>query len=456
MPKDYFQDITPPGSAGKQEKLEVSGAERSIRNIPIAPRRERGPHFPDTAPVGSNTPLREPGTQRAASSNFTAKRVAIWGSAGIALLALLFVAFALLQGTSVVVTPRTHAVVLAEDVMLSAYPANDERAALGSLYYDIAEKAYDAERSVTANGFSEVEEYASGIVTVYNEHSASPVRLIKNTRFESQGLVFRIRDSINIPGKKGDSPGTLTVTVYADQPGQKYNLPPTDRFTLPGLKGGDMYNNVYARSAIPFKGGFIGTKPKVSEEELQTARTALRGDLEQKARAEIAAMMVPGKLAFPQLMTLTFESLPFDVGTDGKALVRERVVAKLPLFPEVVFAKVLALATRADGGDLSMHLKSTEGIQVRNMTADAAAGTLGTAPIDILVSGNATLIWDVDAEGLSKALAGTSKADASFDTLITGFLNIASADAFIRPFWRNTFPSDPADISIVINEPVAQ
>lgn len=447
MPKDYFQDITPPSGGFKPE---VAGHERTIRNIPIAPRRERGPNFPAPDQSAAGVPPRENPVQ-ISKSPFPLKRITIWGIAVTAVLVVLFVVFTMLQGTSVVVTPRTHSVVLTEDVLLAAYPSGDERAALGALYYELAEKSHDAERSVTANGFTEVEEYASGIVTVYNEHSATPVRLIKNTRFEAQGMIFRIRDSINVPGKKDTSPGTLTVTVYADQPGEKYNLPATDRFTLPGLKGGPMYDNVYARSVAPFKGGFIGTKPKVSESELQSARTALRGELEQKARTEIATMTVAGKLAFPQLMTLTFESLPFDVGTDGKALVRERVIAKLPLFPEALFAKVLAFATRADGDDLSMHLKGIEGITVRNMTADAA--TVGTGPIDLLVAGKATLVWDIDVDALAKGLAGTSKADASFDSLITGFASVAEADAFIRPFWRSTFPADPAEIEVVINEP---
>lgn len=457
MPKDYFQDITPPAGTPKPEP--VPSPERTIRNIPIASRRERGPHFPGVPPTEETQPT--PNTvvmtgMTSRFSRFTLRRIAIWGSAVLAVLALCFVVFAMLQRTSVVVTPRTHTVALTEDVLMAAYPANDERAAAGSLYYDVGEQTYDAEKSLTANGFSEVEEYASGIVTVYNEYGAAPVRLIKNTRFETQGLIFRIRDSIVVPGRKGSAPGTLTVTVYADQPGDKYNLPPADRFTVPGLKGGDMYNDVYGRSAAPFKGGFVGSKPKVPESELQSARSALRAELEQKARAEIATMAVPGKLAFPQLMTLTFESLPFDVGTDGKALVRERLVARIPLFPEALFAKILAAATHADAGDLPMHLKSIEGITVRKMAADASGEPLSGGPIDILISGNATLIWDIDANALGNALAGTSKADTSFDSLIGSFLNVAEADAFIRPFWRTIFPSDPTQITVIIKEPLEQ
>jgi hypothetical protein len=374
----------------------------------------------------------------------------MWGAAVVAVLLLLFVTFAMFQGTSVLVTPRMHSVTLTEDVLLAAYPMSDERVALGALGYEMTERVIDAERSITANGFTEVEENASGLIMVYNENSANSMRLIKNTRFETPaGLIFRIRDSVVVPGKKENSPGTISVTVYADQPGEKYNVAPTDRFTLPGLKGADSYSKVYARSTVAFTGGFIGTKPKIALPDLNDARTGLRTDLEQKAREEMAKVSVPGKIAFPQLMTFAFESLPFDVDAGGKALVRERVTAKLPLFPESAFAKVLAVAARADSSDTPAHLQKTEGLSVRTITTDASAPA-ANGSIEILVSGSTTLVWDVNTETLKVTLAGTPK--TNFQTLIGGVSSIEKADAFIRPFWRSSFPEKAEDIEVIVNE----
>ncbi|MBI2048433.1 MAG: hypothetical protein HYT30_00700 [Parcubacteria group bacterium] len=451
MPKDYFRDITPPEKSPPSKTDATGGVERSIRNIPIAHRRERGPNFPATETV-SDLPAsaRETITPRS-SSAFSFSRIAVWGLAVVVVLALGFVVYALSQGTSVVATPRTHTVALTEDVLLSAYPVGSEQATQGTLAYEVGEKSYDMETSVDAHGFSEVEEFASGIITVYNEHSEKSVRLIKNTRFESPaGLIFRIRDSAVVPGKKGTTPGTLSVTVYADQAGEKYNIGPTDRFTIPGLKGGDMYDRVYGRSAAAFTGGFVGSKPKVADADLEAARSALRAQLEQKARADMQSTSLEGKVSFPQLTSITFEPLPFDVSADGKALVRERALVRVPVFPESLLARTLAAATRADAGDASIRMSGIEGLQVRRAATDTSAQALGTAPIDMLFSGNVKLVWNVDAAALVSALVGTPK--ANFQNTVAQFTSIQSADAFVRPFWRDTFPSDPAGIEVIVKE----
>ena len=92
---------------------------------------------------------------------------------------------------------------------------------------------------VPATGEKTVTTKASGKIVVYNEQTVAQ-RLIKNTRFESPtGKIYRINDSITVPkasisgGKT--TPGSLEVTVYADEAGPEYNIAPTD-FTLPGLK----------------------------------------------------------------------------------------------------------------------------------------------------------------------------------------------------------------------------
>jgi hypothetical protein len=442
MPKDYFQDITPPNP-------KESG--RSIRDIPIS-HRERTSNPP--ADIDQNKPITA--TSRGMADKVSnvgplVRRIVIWGVALAAVLALAFVTIAMFRGTSVVVSPRVHSIVLAEDIPLTAYAKNIENAVPGALTYEMVESVHESSSSVPATGFTEVQESASGIITIYNEYTSGPVRLIKNTRFETpNGLVYRIRGSIVIPGKRDNSPGTVTATVYADEPGEKYNITPVNRFTLPGLKDGPMYSSVYARSSSSFTGGFVGSKPRVADSDLEIARRALRATIEAEARAQADLVSSSGTITFPQLLELTFESLPLEQNAEGGALVRERVTAHLPSFSEDLFAKVLAVATRADAGDEIIHLKNIESIQIRkiNTTPESVSGV--SDPIDMLVSGNATLVWDVDVTALASALAGTSK--TTFQNIISSFAGVEKADAFIRPFWRDSFSSNPSDISIIINE----
>ena len=82
-----------------------------------------------------------------------------------------------------------------------------------------------------------VEAKAKGRIVVYNNFDGLPQKLIKNTRFESKkGKIYRINDSITIPGMKGGTPGSVEVDIYADSNGADYNIDATE-FTIPGFKG---------------------------------------------------------------------------------------------------------------------------------------------------------------------------------------------------------------------------
>ncbi len=445
MPKDYFQGMAP-----RTPSASPTEPERSIRNIPINTRRERTP-APPMSGGGVSGNLNGPYNplQRSAGAGVLGffRRFALWGIALVMVVLLGAVGAVAFRDTSVVVMPRTHALVISEDIGLTAYPENSEQSGLGGLTYTTSVKTYEEEASVPARGYEEVSEYAKGTVTVYNEYGANSVRLIKNTRFKTpDGLIFRIRDSIVVPGKRGDNPGTVTAIVYADQPGEKYNAAPTARFSIPGLEGGDMFTRVYARSTSAFIGGFSGAKPKVAESDMTGARDKLRARLEEKARGEAQAFSLDESLVFPQLLDLSFETLPPTQGSDGQALLRERLTATLPVFPEDGFAHVLASATRADAGVSVLHVVDVNNLSVRRI----AGGTSSQQTIDMRISGNTTLEWQIDIDALGKALAGIPK--ASFDSTIAGFDSIESARAFVRPMWRKTFPADPVGIRIEVQK----
>ena len=77
---------------------------------------------------------------------------------------------------------------------------------------------------VTSENEVTIKTEASGKIVVYNNYSTAGQKLIKDTRFETpNGLIFRIKDAVTVPGKKtvgGETvPGSLEVTVYADKEG---------------------------------------------------------------------------------------------------------------------------------------------------------------------------------------------------------------------------------------------
>ena len=121
------------------------------------------------------------------------------------------------------------------------------------LPFEIAQLSAEESGLVIATGISSGGQYASGKITVYNNYSNAPQKLIANTRFQtSDGKVYRIKGAISVPGM-----GVLEATVYADQAGEEYNIGPAD-FTLPGLKGGPRFEKVFAKSKSAMFGGSSG------------------------------------------------------------------------------------------------------------------------------------------------------------------------------------------------------
>ena len=63
-------------------------------------------------------------------------------------------------------------------------------------------KQYKAKRNLKKSGEPKAKLKSSGKIIVYNNFSSEPQRLIIRTRFESpEGLVYRIPESIVVPGK---------------------------------------------------------------------------------------------------------------------------------------------------------------------------------------------------------------------------------------------------------------
>ena len=179
-------------------------------------------------------------------------------------------------GATITVIPKKLTVPMEQKISTLKQPLN------GELPFAIMKITLEETREVPATGEKTVTSKASGKIYVYNTQSTAQ-RLIKNTRFQNPtGKIYRINDSIIVPKattKNGAIvPGSIEVTVYADEAGPDFNSDPTD-FTVPGLKGSAIYEKVYARSKGPLSGGESGTIKSVSDLDLKQASEDLRVQL---------------------------------------------------------------------------------------------------------------------------------------------------------------------------------
>ena len=441
MAQDYFQDNTPG---------------RSIRNISV----ERPPMRPPVgdmngmrpSPSSQNQNARQPRYDEAKPRKNAGRLLLYWLIAFVILTVVVAGVLFASWNTTITVTPRSQVVVFSDQSSLTAYPEGTPDVPAGSLTYAVMERLIEESAEAEATGKERVEETASGTVTISNAYSGDPMRLIKNTRFEaSDGRIYRIRQSVVVPGRQGNKPGTLNATIFADEPGDKHNITGNASFTLPGLKSSspEMYEQVTARSSGNIAGGFVGEKPVVQSTNLDAARLTLREKLQTKAR-ELATTDIPaGSISFPDFVVISFVSHTPEGFTSGKATIREEALVRVPVIKQDDFARAIGAMTVADVEADEVAILDPSTITVRLVTTP---DEVGSKPIDIALQGRATLVWKVDGPSFATELAG--RPEEATQTVMQGYPSIANVVVSLRPFWRSTFPADPAEITVEVGPPV--
>lgn len=358
------------------------------------------------------------------------------------------------RGVSVEVTPRERVAVY--DGTFTAYPSGTELANnMSPLFYEEVPIAKRAEELVPATESKQVSERAAGTIVIFNNYSSASQRLVTNTRFETpDGLIYRINKPVVVPGLRSEGgetvPGSIEVQVFADEPGDRYNIGLTD-FTIPGFKGGDRYDKFFARSKTPMEGGFVGERLMPDEAAVAAARERLRLQLEGDLAAAIDTER-PGHSLYLGSGSTTFESLPLS-DAEGGVLVTERGTMPALYVDESAFAaKVAAVALQDyDGFPVSFIDPSAFTIKISQAEPEEVAegDEVRPAPLVIMLAGEVGFVWYFDAKTLAEDLAGQRSADMQ-SIMHEKHPGIENAEAAFLPFClRCTFPKDGTEIEII-------
>ncbi len=301
-----------------------------------------------------------------------------------------------------------------------------------------------ASQSVKSSGTKTVNSAASGTITIYNTQTKAQ-KLIANTRFATAaGLIFRIHSAVTIPAGTPSKPGSIVAKVYADQTGSTYNINPTS-FTIPGFAGTPQASQVYARSSSAMSGGASGSVPVIDAVIEAQARkeliAALTPDLLENLKNQIPA----GYVLVPGAATTTYQSLSSTPSsTTGQVEVKEQGTITATIFPNAALAKAIATSVTGLGyrGE-PIILASTD-----TLLLTAENGLLQESSVSFVLTGTASLVYSVDPVRIAAAIAGKTRQAAQ--VALTNYPEVKQAILILRPFWRQTFPQDPASISVVI------
>jgi hypothetical protein len=375
------------------------------------------------------------------------KRVIVTSVVAVLILGLGFFTNVLMSGAEITVHPKTRDVSVQSEFIAHTEPKASD------LSYELLSLDVTGEKQVKASGKEQVSSRAEGKIFVYNAKSTSPQRLIKNTRFESSnGLIYRIKESIEVPGVTKDAkgntvPGSIVADVFADSTGEKYNIEP-GKFTVPGLKDTDQYDSVYGESTTPFTGGFEGEKYIIDDTELNTAKQALHLELRDKLIARLEEEKPAGFIIFDGSYNFVYESLPSTEYGESLATIKEKVTLNVPIFKEAEFSKFIAEKTVPEYTNEEVSIIDPYTLTFSFVSATSSQDNIAEhKTIDFLLKGSTKIVWLFDEKMLKEKLISAKKTAA---TVVFGtFSSITHAQAEIRPFWANSFPDSPEKIKIV-------
>ena len=294
-------------------------------------------------------------------------------------------------------------------------------------------------QTVSAGEAEFVEEKAQGTIVVYNEELKEQ-RLIEETRFESaEGLIYKLAKgkAITVPAASGGTPGSLEVTVYADQPGEEYNVDLTD-FVIPGWRetNSPKFETQYARSKTAMTGGFSGTKRVVDDADKERTQGTLRDMLGDRLIKEAPAQIPEAFVLFPELSSTSFASLPATDGAGGKVDMKEEGMLYGLLFNRRELSSLLAAELVEGYVDEPILVTNFDEVVITLDTPAVLDESVSS--VTFTVEGELDFEWQIDTESIGGAVVGVAKKD--LNKVLASFPGIKKASLTTYPTWLRKIP----------------
>ena len=322
-------------------------------------------------------------------------------------------------------------------------------AAATGLSFEVAQLDAEEIGQVAATGISSGGQYASGKITVYNNYSSAPQKLITNTRFQtSDGKIYRIKGAIVVPGM-----GMTEATVYADQPGEEYNIGPTD-FTVPGLKGGPRFEKVFAKSKSAMSGGSSGNSRVVKKEDIESARISVNEKIKNRLTEMLSKQKTEDYLLFPSAVKIEYVENPNNpkVGDSSSRSMTFKVkgLATGYLFKKDALSKALV---ENNAGKFTVKDPKNDVIAVNNLESldfNLISADVKKKEVTVNLKGKADFVWAVDTAKLLEELMNYKGKDYNF--VFQNYPAIHEANIVQSPKWWTKFPKNKNKVKVNIEK----
>lgn len=446
MKKNFLQDVIPPSQKRSIRDIPLPNSERPASNS--VPASKEAPQKPTERGEDIKLPPKPP-KDTFEDFSFDEKpkgKKRIWIIAILIIIILGVLFFLNRSGAEIIVYPKTETVSMEES--FDFYEKNSDEEIVGVGYKKLSIEKEVATK-VNASGEEEVSEKASGTIRIYNEYSSEDQRLVANTRFEAKdGKIYRIAESISVPGATDSGPGEIEATVFADVEGDDYNQEKTS-FTIPGFEGLPQFDSVYAESITDLSGGFTGTKKVVSEDDKASALESLKQNALGKIQEEVDNSGGDFIVLFDE-EDVKFSNISESDSGDGVDL---KITASVNTFVFDIneLARFIAdnqIPNAPEGEVTIVNIDQLEISIIEEVVIDEE--TEEEIVLEkIQIKGDVELKWLINEQDLANSIS--KKTRNEFSKIITNNKSVSKAEFSISPFWSNTFP-ESKKIEIGIKE----
>ena len=367
-----------------------------------------------------------------------------WVSIPIGIILVVYLVISILfSGAELKITPKS------EQLEISASLNAKKGDSKTSFIFETVSLSEEGSKLVASTGTKDVSEKATGRVVIYNAYSTATQKLIKDTRLETtDGKIYRIVSSVVVPGLKTVSgetiPGSVEVSVFADKPGEQYNIGLAD-FTITGFKGDPRYSKFYARSKGEIKGGYVGSVQVASPDAVNATRNELRTAIKDSLLRQISSQIPESFVLFKEASEIIFETKD-DLKNESGVIVKEKGTYTGILLPKNLLSKEILKKANYLMKDVdATTLKNTENLVF--MFDGANDSLLKATSISFTLKGTATVEALVDIEKLKKDIAGKQRSD--FNKLLADYKGIKTATLSMNPFWARYIPTNEEKITII-------
>jgi hypothetical protein len=426
MTRNYIHDIKP--SSRSQKHREALERERDLR----------------MRKLGSKRADREADEESYYEPKKKSSGKGIWYVAGFTIVLLVFALTFVFAGATVYVTPREGTVNLSGPLLA------EKESKTGLTFQMIS---IENEKSITVPSGEEkyTEKVATGKIRFFNTYSANPQKLLIDTRVtDPTGKIYKTKVAVTIPGDKVDGgkviPGTLDVDVYADAPGEDYNIPMNTDLKIFGFKGTPKYDDIYAKSISEISGGFKGNMPGIADTDLKAGEDKLKIDLQASLLEKAKAQLPEGFVMYDKTSVTQFDEPTIESGTNGSdATIKQRGTMNAIIFKEADLSKALVKNVVEDPEKVTVSNLKDLDIELDPSSAILTPALMQN--IKINVSDDIHVIWNIDEDEIKSALVGSKKRD--FASKMLEFKNIDKAELSLKPFWKMDLPEKPNAIKVV-------